>query len=219
MLFANQNEALSGVALEENIARLRNIDVRDQLQKYLYRNETLQQYALAVSGGNNINAYRMSVSYNGTEGTKIGDSDQNLSINLQNELKISNKFELSARLMFLQHIGKSDANPMDYNFSPGGGRGSLYPYAELKNENGENLVVPYVYNRQYIETLAGGELLDWRFVPLDEVGLNTVNANRQHIDAQINLNYALTPWLKIDGLYNYQGSRAEDQFLRQQESF
>ncbi|WP_160069119.1 SusC/RagA family TonB-linked outer membrane protein [Sphingobacterium bovisgrunnientis] len=220
MLFDHRNGHISSDQLESNISHFREINFLDDVQKYIYKQGYLQQYNLSMSKGNEGSAFRLSLSYNGTHGEKIGDKDHTISINAQNELKLSSHISLSTRLT-LQHVnGQQDLLPLDHNFSPGGGKSIIYPYARLKDENGINQVLPYQLNSRYIEgLLENTDLLDWRFIPLNELGENINNSNRRQVEFQTGLNYKIANFLQINSLYNYQTYTGDSQFLRTEESF
>lgn len=219
MLYDNLNETLSTDEMENRISALEKVDYRDELQKYIYRNELLQQYSLSIANGNDNSGYRLSVAYNDRRGSKVGDANNNISINLQNELQLLDKVDFSTRLTIVQSKSEFDANPMEYNFSPGGGKTRVYPYMQLKDNYGEHLAVPYQYNSKYIESLRESQLLDWRFIPLNEIGESTSNSAHQQMDMQFKIDYKPTAWLRLNTVYNYQGQRGDSEFLQGRESF
>ncbi|MCY4781540.1 SusC/RagA family TonB-linked outer membrane protein [Sphingobacterium sp. UT-1RO-CII-1] len=219
MLYANFNGALSTDDMEKQISDWKKVDYRDELQKYLYKNTVLQQYAISIANGNDYSGYRLSLAYNDSRGSKVKDASNTISINLQNEMRLIDKVDLSTRLTFVQSKSAYDANPMEYNFSPGGGKTRMYPYMQLKNSQGEHLDVPYQYNSKYIESLITSQLLDWRFIPLDEVGESMGNSRRQQMDMQLQINYRPTKWLRLNTVYNYQGQRGDSEFIQPKDAF
>ncbi|MCY4779648.1 TonB-dependent receptor plug domain-containing protein [Sphingobacterium sp. UT-1RO-CII-1] len=219
MLFKQQNGLLSQEDVEKKIVDFRKIDFRDELLKYIYQNESLQQHNVSISNGTAYSKYRMSVSYNGGRGQRVGSSTDNLSLNLQHILKPSDKLEVSTRFGLINTEGKSYRNLIDHNYSPGGGKSNLYPYAALRDDMGSNLTIPAHYNTNFVDTVGQGRLLDWHYAPLDDVGHNLAHNSRQQIEAQLNLEYSPLSWLKIAALYNYQTYRNEAEALNKESSF
>lgn len=219
MLFKQQNGLLSQEEVEKKIADFRETDFRDELLKYIYQNESLQQYNLSISNGTAHSKYRMSMGYNRAGGQMLGSSTDNLSLNLQHILKPNDKIEISTRLGLINTQGKSYHNLIDHNYSPGGGKSNLYPYAALRDDMGNNLTIPAHYNANFIDTVGQGRLLDWHYVPLDDVGHNLANNSSQQIEAQLNVEYSPLSWLKVTALYNYQTYRNEAEALNKQSSF
>ncbi|SFS98264.1 SusC/RagA family TonB-linked outer membrane protein [Sphingobacterium wenxiniae] len=219
LLYQHKEGTVSTEEMTNRINSFRSLDFRDDLLKYVYRNENLQQYALGISNGNDRSGYRMSASFNNSLGQKIGSSSENITLNFQHNLKLNEKIDFSTRMAFTNTTATWDGNVLDYNFSLGAGRTRAYPYVSLKDSEGNNAVVPYQYNSNFVNSAQQSGLLDWRFIPLDEVGQNPGKNNRQQLDAQLTFNYQPLQWLKLSGLYNYQTYKGEQQVLNKESSY
>ncbi len=62
---------------DDQINPLRGIDLRNELNQYVYQPSVQQQYYLSISGGNNVSSYTISGGYNKTltniQGAKAND--------------------------------------------------------------------------------------------------------------------------------------------------
>lgn len=219
LLYQHKGGLISTESMENQINSLRTIDFRDELLKYVYRNENLQQYSLGLSNGNDRSGYRMSTSFNNSLGQKTGSSSQNIALNFQHNLKVNENFDFATRMTLTNSTATWDGNVLDYNFSPGAGKTRIYPYASLKDSEGNNAVIPYQYNSSFVHSVEESGLLDWRFIPLDEMGQNPGKNNRQQLDAQLTLNYHPLRWIKFSGLYNYQTSKGKQQVVNNEASY
>jgi TonB-linked SusC/RagA family outer membrane protein len=184
------------------IEALRKLDVRNDYGKYVFRNAISQQHYLNFNGGNNLFNYSFSAGFN-----NVGSSYQQTSSDKQFTINSINIFRPLKNLEFEFGINLSKNTArgagISYPINPGGGKGSLYPYAQLVDINGNHLAIPKDYRLAYIDTVGSGKLLDWHYRPLDELG-NTDNVtNSKMVRINISMAYRFTSWLKADIRYQY----------------
>jgi TonB-linked SusC/RagA family outer membrane protein len=196
--------SLSGAAAQAQIDDLRRIDVRNDLNKYLYRRAVNSQYALAFSGGNERDQYYLSAGYD-RELTSFTHNDYNRVTLLGNNsyCLIPKKLELFTSLVF--------AGSTSYLNNPLGSE-VTYPYAQLADQQGNALPVAYGLRLPYVDTVGGGALLDWHYRPLDELrnADNVVHLN----DYRINVGLSYRIWKGLEARGYYQFSRTDSNFDR-----
>ncbi|WP_162304993.1 SusC/RagA family TonB-linked outer membrane protein [Sphingobacterium olei] len=202
MLYDHEMELLSDDELVSAIASFKQIDFRDGLLKYFYQDKVLQQHNTSFSGGNVKNAWSFSLGYDKNVGGIIGQKDEKITSNVQHTLLIGKKVTLALMSRFTRSQGSDNSARFDYNFSPGGGRTRLYPYARFVGDNGEALAIPNSYNLRYMEGLSDSQLLDWTYQPYGEVGNTSYENLRNHLASRLNLTYRPINGVELSLMYN-----------------
>ena len=186
---------ISTTEATNQINALRNFDVRKDLDKYFYRNSLMQQHFLEAQGGTNVLAYKLSFGFN-----------QNL-----NNIQVSkgdDRYTITAKTSFrpiknLEILTGIDLVLGDYR-SFNRLLGSLSPYLQLADDNGNALAIPYQYRMGYIDTAGGGKLLDWHYRPLDEIKMADINTISKSIRLNVGVAYQIVGGLKASFNYQYQ---------------
>jgi len=183
---------ISSAEATAKINALRNKDIRKDLDRYFYRQGIRQQHYVGFDGGNNILSYQFSLGYNHSlnniQGTKPDDV-YTLATNAS--FRPIKNLEISAGINYSLGIQKS------YTLNLQG----LYPYLSLVDSLGNPAAIPYTYRQGYIDTVGGGQLLDWHYRPLDEARLADINNTTQSVRLNFGVNYKFTNWLRADIRY------------------
>lgn len=176
---------------DAQINALRNLDIRNDYQKYLYRDAVNQQYSLAVDGGGNQFNYRLSIGYDKNLNSVIGIEDDRATLLSKIGFKPHKKIEIDATIIYTHNTAKSNGIS---DLNPGSSKARYYPYAQLADENGNPAVLPKNYRTAWLDTAGGGLLLDWKYRPLDELGLADNSTRSQDIQIKLRTIYQiLTP--------------------------
>jgi TonB-linked SusC/RagA family outer membrane protein len=159
---------------ESQIDALRNLDLRSDFEKYVYRNGTTQQHSLQLSGSGTNIAYMLSVGYDRNLQQQVGNQYDRFTVTTGSTLQPIRGLEISSSIRYA--LTNKQNNGLRYPLSPGGGKSALYPYARLADENGKPLAIEKDYRMSYVDSAGDGRLLDWHYRPLDEIELadNTV---------------------------------------------
>src|SRR5690606_30713869 len=123
---------------------------------------------LNASGGGSQHRYYLSAGYDVNRPTSVGDVNRRISLNAGNTWSMLNgRLEVDSRIFYTKSASQRNAlSTAALNFAPGH---SLYPYAQLVDENGNPLAVTHTYRNSFIDQSATLGLLDWTFVPLQEI--------------------------------------------------
>lgn len=179
---------------DAQINAFRSLDVRNDLEKYVYQPSLAQQYYINLNGGNDAFSYNIAGGYNYTrpniQGSKGNDQYTFTSANSFRPLR---NLEVDAGINFTKAINKSTSYS---NIN-------LYPYAQLVDAQGNYLAVPKDFRLSYADTAGGGQLLDWHYRPLDEIRLANNIINSQMFQLNLHSSYRITSWLKADAFYRY----------------
>lgn len=162
ILYNRDRGLLSTAAAEEALNNMRNTDYRKEAMKYLYRRSLHQQYHLGVRGGGSNNHYNFSVGYDINRFSLTGNDDSRFTINLNNTIKPGKQGpEMNFGLYYSQTIIYNNGfDIMDL----------LFPYEKLADDQGNSLPVTQTVRQGYKNSVGSGQLLDWNYRPLDEIG-------------------------------------------------
>lgn len=198
-------------------SELRNIDVRNEALNGLYQRAANQQYALGVSGGENLYRYYLSVGYDHNRGASRGNSDERLNLSLQNTYRPLKSLELSLGVWLTRNRAKNNGLTYETVFNAALGQS---PYLRLKDEFGNALPtgvtgLSMAYQQQAIKS----GLLDWMYRPLDEIRIadNRTRANELRLNA--GLKYSLFTDLNLNVSYQYLSGMQEGENYYSPESY
>lgn len=204
LLYRNANGEMSDQDLNAAIENYKGQDVRESMLKYLFRNAALHQHNLRLSGGANNYKYGLSVGYDKSLATRIGDKNDRISLKMDNAVDINDKMTILASLRW--NLGKEERSTGSEYYNEGGYR---FPYVSIADPSGNALAIPWDYRTDYIENTGEGKLLDWSFRPLDEARNPGVGVNRSEIIADLNFKYQLLPALQLSADYRFLNSSSE----------
>ena len=107
---------------DAQIESLKKFDVRNDLEKDLYRNSLNQQYAINVSGNTPALNYYLSVGWDRNLPVLLGSQSDRITMRSKNTFKISDKLSIEAGLNYVESISKNGNNP-GYSLNRGAGKG------------------------------------------------------------------------------------------------
>jgi TonB-dependent starch-binding outer membrane protein SusC len=197
-----KNGVVTQAQADQQINLLMDKDVRNDYEKYVFRQAVNQQHYIGLSGGSNTVHYLFSVGYDhNLTGIKGPGEYNRVTINSSTGFKPLKFLELFVGTNFVR--GSSTADNLTYPITPGNGKAQLYPYASLKDNDGNSLNVPKDYRAGFVDTAGAGKLLDWHYNPLDELYL-TNNKNRlQYYLINFGAKVQLLSWLNGEVKYQY----------------
>lgn len=179
---------------------LRNIDVRNDYLKYLYRKTINQQYNLSFSGGKEDVNYLFSVGYDKNLNDLVGNEQDRITIRLQNNIRPVKNLELQIGGLYTQNNSQNNSPGVPLN----NGKASLYPYAKLVDNDGKPLAIEMNYRGSFTDTVGNGNLLDWKYRPLQEIDLADNTSKTQDILLNLGATYHFTPALSGEVKYQYE---------------
>ncbi|ATL47720.1 hypothetical protein COR50_11385 [Chitinophaga caeni] len=206
------NQERNGTVTQEDaqskIEILRHHDINKDYEKFVLRNGFNAQNFLNINGGGSEIAYNISFgSDNGKTSIKGPGSANRYTISSSIQLAPINKLKISASIDYTSNQNRSDGP--GYRISPGGGKSEIYPYASLIDENGLPASTPRDYAPSYVDTVGGGNLLDWKYYPLIENESANVILNDQFTRIKFELAGKLFPGLTTALKYQYSIQNSE----------
>lgn len=208
----DQNE-IAGI--EQEINRLRNVDVRNDFEKYLYRVGLQQQTTVGLSQGTDKLIWNASVG----NGLQIDNLDNRVR---RNNVLMNAKVLLSRSLTLEGGMNISFQNMRSGR--PGFGsvtayNGGLFPYAELADANGNALPLVKDWRGTYLQQQADKGLLDWRYYPLEDYKHSVQKQQMQNTILSTALTYKLPKWFGLSLRYQYQSESGRTEQLSDIESY
>lgn len=207
-----QNGLISATDSATQIDALKKINSRDQYKKYFYQQAVTQQYSLNLNGGSGNNAWLVSGAYDNSIYTLRSKYDK-LNLRFNNSYKPTKNLQLDLSVYYTSSKATSGLPSASIDIA-----GRQIPYLKFADNNGKPLSINR-YNSEYIDTVGGGKLLDWKLYPLEEYKHNVSTTRVEEIVANVGLNYQIIPALKLNINYQYQKQTTNFENLADLQSF
>lgn len=195
-----ENGEITESEAKEQIDDWRKFDVRDDLSRHFYRNAVRQQYNAALSGGSNRANYLVSLGHDRNANNEVGNGLSRTTIRINNQFRLLEGLRLETMVSF-NNTRTEQNHPGTINL---GTSVPLFPYARLADNGGHAVPLAKQYRTGFIDTAGNGQLLDWFYRPLAELGAadNTTTLNNAMF--QLNTSYQILPSLGAEVRYQYQ---------------
>ncbi|MFZ6009225.1 MAG: SusC/RagA family TonB-linked outer membrane protein, partial [Bacteroidota bacterium] len=217
-MIANRDGMLSDHNLDVALDEYRSYDVRNDYEKYFYRNAINQQYSIGVSGGSTVHRYTVSTGFDRNQENLIGNDFSRFTFNTNNTWSmLHDKLEFGTTLYYTQSkYQNNNAGPASIRFTS---ISPLYPYARLKDDAGNNLPVTVEYRNSFVTDAESNGLLNWQYNPLDEISQADNQSRLTDYRINANLKYAITPNLHAEVLYQYWNSASSNNNHRSKDTY
>ena len=202
LLAAKTAGTVSAALADQQINALKQYDIRNDYNKYLYRTQVNQQYALNYSGGSEKFNFIISGGYDKSLSNLVRNTSERTTLRMQNTYAPLKNLEITSGITFTS--ADNFYNNSGIYMARSAGKINIYPYARLADGMGNHLKLPKDFRMAYTDTAGAGKLLDWAYRPLDEIN-NTSNKYKQ-TDILFNLgaNYWCNKNLGLELKYQYE---------------
>lgn len=215
LLFKNRRGQITNQELNAQLDTYKQQDVRNDFNRYMYRNAVARQYALQLSAGSNQMAWLLGAGIDDNS-SELDAGYRKANIRLENNYQPMKGLQVTTSLYYT--LAKNQSGKIGYADLTTI-RGGVAPYISLINADGTAAAVDKDYRRNYIDTAGGGKLLDWNYYPLTDYLYNRQSAVTEDVLLNLNLNYQLLPALQADIKYQYEQQTTNSQTIREQESY
>ncbi|AIM38118.1 hypothetical protein KO02_16605 [Sphingobacterium sp. ML3W] len=204
ILKRHKEGGLSELDMNTQLDALRNIDMREDFLKYIYRESVNQQYNVQLRGGSEKMNTSFSVGYDKNLENLVTSSYNRLTVKNNTQLRPVKNLTLDLGVTYTESKRKeAQINMVGYN-NMGRGSGN-FPYMQMADQNGNALIVDAIpRNPIFRDTVAGGRLLDAKYRPLDELNATHILTNIRETFLNFKANYQFLPSLNASIQYAYQ---------------
>lgn len=204
-LSKQRNNLLTSDEVESLLSDFRKNDVRKDYLQYFYRNPINRQFFTSLSNNNKENSSRISIGYDNNSYNLKTNSFERWTFNGFNKYDVNDKLDITARLVFSNSMEKmiSPYITLGYGWPIMNGN-HLYPYARLMDDDGKPSILYRDLSETYLSSDLHPDLLDWRFVPLDDMWKSTQKEHRQQASFLIQPVYRFGYGISIQSTYQYQ---------------
>lgn len=199
-LLAERNGQISAEEAERRISQLKNQDLRRDLLRYYYSNAVNQQYSINVSGGSAYHKFVVAGGYDRNFTGIQGNNNKRYTLNIRNDWTLlNNKLKLDAGI-YLSNSSVRTTTQLPNGFA----------YDRLSDDLGNPLGIATVFNERLLNSGPELGLLDWRHIPLNEIGKQDFRT--QINDYRINVNgaYQLFSGLTAEIQYQFWSNSSQD---------
>ncbi len=201
LLILKRNNPNKADSIDKEIEQLKKNDIRNDYLKYLYRENVNQQYAFNIDGGSENQNFYLSLGLDENKETLIKNSFDRLTINAANRyILFKNKLEINTSISYSNKKNLINNSGTSSITSAGS---SIYPYAKLVDDKGNYLQIDKDYSKSFLEEIKNKGLLDWSYVPLDEINFSDNSRNSVYYKVNANIRYNLNQNFKFSLLYQY----------------
>lgn len=195
-------------------------DVRDDYNRYYYRNEINRQLSLNISGGSENQHYSLSLGMDNRDHNLIANSNNRYTFDINNTWRFfEDRFRVSGGINFVRansRIGNERGTPeVGVLWAE---HQTIYPYTRLADEQGNPMPIGLI-NRSFAQNAMQNGLFDWFLYPIDEIGKEPIIT--EGTDYRINLNTGLNilTGLRFETFYQFWNSKSDMNRLRPVDSY
>ena len=199
-----KNGEITESQANRQIDQLRTKDVRNDFQKYIYRNAVTQQYYLNITGSSKSIRYLVSAGYDKENNTLRGNDNGRVTIRSNNQIDLTRNWLLSTDVI-LTRTNSTNNSPGAYG-SYRFGSTTISPYASLRNADGTPAEIDLYHTKAFTDTAGNGRLLDWKYRPLQELANNDNRSSMTDMLLNLGTSYKIFNWLRADVKYQYEQS-------------
>lgn len=202
-------------AVTEQINALKNYDVRDDISKYFYRKSVNQQYSLGFKGGGEKYTYYYSAGYDKNLTNLRNNTYDRLVLNAQQTFTPVKNFEISTSIVYTQSNTNTNTAASDISM----GNKNIYPYAQLADGSGSPLAVARQYNTDFVNAATQKGLLNWNYVPINELSSNSNETKLSDTRFSGILKYTFIKGLSASINYQYERQNVDNTQLQGEDAY
>ncbi|SKB68009.1 TonB-linked outer membrane protein, SusC/RagA family [Sphingobacterium nematocida] len=208
LLLGKQKGMISEAQMEAQLHKWSLTDLRDEYEKHVYQNQIVNRYNISLQHGSTAHMTMLNLGLENDTRDIVGNSGQRISVLLNNTLKPLPFLEIDLGVRFFRQ--KSILNGLlGYGQLQVNGK-LLPPYLSFYNEQGEANEWDIYYRKEFTDLAGQAKLLDWKYRPLEDVGLLDRWSAQNNLLADLGLRFRLTPASLLQ--LSYRGESTSDQY-------
>ncbi len=206
LLDLHQKGLIDDSELDTELGQIGRYDVRDEYLTHIYRAPINQQYAINFQGGADKLSYTVSSGYDKNLYNVKTASYERFTLRSLLGFKPTPKLELNAGITYTYSHSEDIGSDIDIQY---GLTSYRLPYQRITDDSGNPVYTSYL-RTTFLDTAGNGQLMDWRFNPLEEMGRSALSLRNKDILMDMAVNYDLTDFLKASVRYQHQFSHADN---------
>lgn len=215
VLLKHRAGMIDDAQMEKELDVFRNLDNREQLDRFYRRTGVEHQHNVSITGGNEFNSYALTLNYAGVTPTAKYVSSSNYGFTLRDEMKFFKwlKTDLSLAANFTR--GKGDAGAGSFEGSYLG----MPSYYMLQDADGRPLHIKHRKSEYEMQRLMGIGLNDEHYSPITNRQEEFFENNSSYYRMQLGFNVIFAPWLNLDVRYQTEKSYYRDRSVATKYSY
>ncbi|WP_298711490.1 SusC/RagA family TonB-linked outer membrane protein [Chitinophaga sp.] len=181
------------------IQQLKKNDIRRDVEKYLYRNTFLQQYAVNISGSANNYQYYASIGFDKSNSEEINNNQNRFSLRLNNSWNPIRNLQITGDINWTNSKASIQNEVTKYISSITGS-----PYNQLKKNDQLSNEIPHYIRLNYLDTVSFPGKLDWHLRPIDEIKNNNNTSESNNLRFNGNISYNFLKYFQVQASYQWQ---------------
>lgn len=199
---------------------LKQHDVRDDYKKYYYRNSLNRQLSLNINGGTQNQHYSFAFGLDDNDHNIVANSYRRYTFDVNNTWRFfEDRLTFRGGFNFVRsqtELGNERGTP-EFGIIELEDQG-VFPYTRLADDKGNPLPV-YLFNNAAIYNAMDNGFMDWRYFPINEIGLSPRITDMTDYRLSTNVSYRILDGLQLQGFYQYWNSYSESNKLSPMESY
>jgi TonB-linked SusC/RagA family outer membrane protein len=203
---------------ESQINDLRNADIRNDFDTYVYQKSIKQQYSLGLRGGTDKMTNALSFGLDKNQNGIVRNGFDRISVNSMNTYTPIKNLELTAGLIYTQS-NTTNNTKIAYGSTLTGGKYGTLPYTQFAGNDGKALPVVRDYRSAYQDEKEAQGFLDWRYRPLDEIANGDDATNIKSFIVRTGIKYTILPFLKAEALFQNETQKISSRQFQSQDTY
>ncbi len=145
-------------------------DIRSDLDKYVYRPALNRRLSVNMQGGSAHATYSLTAGYDKNLNNLVRNDYSRFTLNSINTYSPAKNLAITSAIIYSHSLAHNNGNGAAFgNIRSGLKYGTVYPYAQLADKEGNAVSVTRDYRAAYIDSVSNAGFLDWHYRPLDEI--------------------------------------------------
>ena len=220
ILRLQQLGTVTAAEANNEINKLDQADIRNDLARYFYRQSADEQYTLSLQGGSEKANYLFSGGYHHNLGSTVGSTGDRVTLHSFTAFRPLQHLELSAGIDYVTNNTGQDITAGQISMGGRFGKG-IYPYASLADAAGKAVAIVKDYNIPFVQQAKANGFLNWQFMPLDELRnhYNTTSSASQENRVTANIRYDIAKGFTAQVRFQYENSYTAATILHNEQSY
>ncbi len=198
----------SNNASDEFISGLSKVDFRKEVSRLFYRNGFRQQYALNFKGGGEKYNYFVSGGFDENKATIRRNNDRRITLQTNFAFKPYKSLEFTFGHSFI--MAEESPNGIGISSMYSSGKQALLPYTVFVDQDGNSAAINRSYRQTYVDAAEANGLLNWQYMPYEELYLNDRKNNTLENRIIAGIKYAIIPSLSTEMKYQFQQTTSDN---------